>query len=312
MSCSQETNNMTAYQRRDWLEEVYCAEEQELEELGLSLDRTYMNVQEVLLRNYPEDKDPYTELKTQKGMLADQYVVEIRFALCNLDCPYCDVIKRREASREINARQLYKLIHDEIEKKATRTPTAIVFTGGEPCLQYLQPFLWLLASKQAKEKQEKISLLPRVLETNGYGRWDKEYGMSDPQRAAFNWITLYPHQTEQGKRTLVWNNDNMKYVDEVIAIWPKAMYGETWDAETLALFFNYMQGQGRVAERNMAKKGYIPMYVANQNPPLEEIHKIGTSLQWQQERQQKFERAGIVVDAANKHVDNTNLKIQVI
>lgn len=110
-----------------------------------------------------------------EGFHAGLPVVFIRFAGCNLKCPFCDTDFSSFRPMAINE------IIDEIVKHPAPT---VVFTGGEPTLQPLEPLVDALhgqgykvhietnGTKEISADIDWVTCSPKIVSENGTSRYD--------------------------------------------------------------------------------------------------------------------------------------------
>lgn len=115
----------------------------------------------------------------------------VRFAGCNLTCPFCDT---KASWNEKNATQ--DLSPDELVQilcSPEHNTSIVVFTGGEPCMQ-----------EQLQELCDKIALRNRFicLETNG--TLEVPYGI--------NWVTCSPKPQANYQINMLCKPNELKYV----------------------------------------------------------------------------------------------------
>lgn len=87
---------------------------------------------------YKEVRYPVVEIFNSiqgEGSMVGMPVTFVRFAGCNLSCPWCD--SKKTWKKDANMMS----VADIVEKCDKNT---VVFTGGEPCLQDLQPLITVL------------------------------------------------------------------------------------------------------------------------------------------------------------------------
>lgn len=89
-----------------------------------------------------------------EGFYAGQASVFVRFAHCNLKCPFCDT-EFQTIAYSFNKLELESFVLTLLEKEQVASKPNIVFTGGEPTLQLC-------------ENEPLFDGFYRCVETNGY------------------------------------------------------------------------------------------------------------------------------------------------
>ena len=117
-----------------------------------------------------------------EGFHAGKPAVFVRFAGCNLACPFCDT--DFSVSREMTAEEIAQ------EVAGCGEPRIIVLTGGEPALQVDEAFLDALRRRVP---------VPIHIETNG----------TRPLPAGIDWVTCSP---KQGSEVVLKQADEVKVV----------------------------------------------------------------------------------------------------
>lgn len=122
----------------------------------------------------------------------------IRFAGCNLSCPWCDT----DCSEKMEYTEID--IFEEINNNQYHQCKNVILTGGEPTLQNL-----LSLCKRLKCHGYYIAI-----ETNGTHSL-QEYGHNKHGRGLLNWVTVSPKE-----RPLRVNCE----IDELKIIWPSPIF----------------------------------------------------------------------------------------
>lgn len=107
-----------------------------------------LNTQEPESRDYREDGsleivgDPWYTLQGE-GPFAGRPAVFVRLAGCNLQCPWCDTDYTTDRKRWGEKDLSEKIINDTLpdDKPSQYRKNLIVFTGGEPFRQNLEPLV---------------------------------------------------------------------------------------------------------------------------------------------------------------------------
>lgn len=89
-----------------------------------------------------------------EGFYAGQASVFVRFAHCNLQCPFCDT-EFQTIAYSFNKLELESFVLALLEKEQVASKPNIIFTGGEPTLQLC-------------ENEPLFDGFYRCIETNGY------------------------------------------------------------------------------------------------------------------------------------------------
>ena len=113
-----------------------------------------------------------------EGFNVGEPAIFIRFAGCNLKCPWCDT----------DHSEKMLLTVEEIMERLMPFPTApIILTGGEPTIHALRPLL-----QHIHAVYEKLDYTPFIaIETNGIWDWGHPFSMCY-NAGLINWITVSP------------------------------------------------------------------------------------------------------------------------
>jgi organic radical activating enzyme len=101
-----------------------------------------------------------------EGRNAGRSAVFVRFAGCNLRCPFCDT--DHEPYKEMTGQE----IDSEIQRLAPDKRTLVIFTGGEPLMQL-------------NDGEELAKGYPRAIESNGMLSLPSWWSAND-------WLTISP------------------------------------------------------------------------------------------------------------------------
>lgn len=122
-----------------------------------------------------------------EGLWTGKPMAFVRFAGCNLKCEFCDT--DHSVRKEMTSLEIFK----EVSKYPT---SRLVLTGGEPCIQNLQPLINLLSDRFTLH-----------IETNGML----------PVPSGISWITVSPKNDNL-------NNETMDKCNEVKFLYAKSQY----------------------------------------------------------------------------------------
>lgn len=114
-----------------------------------------------------------------EGAHAGRACVFLRFAVCNLQCAWCDTDFRAEGATRMSADEIVQKLLD-IDRHGARM---VVVTGGEPTLQWDETLAHALASAGFKVH----------MESNG----------TRPLRAPVDWFTVSPKPQFHRKRDVL-------------------------------------------------------------------------------------------------------------
>jgi organic radical activating enzyme len=114
-----------------------------------------------------------------EGRFVGTKAVFIRFAVCNLDCLFCDEKIKYKNVKEYKATELLEIIMDEYRN----TNNTIILTGGEPMMEIDSDLITIL---KASGKQIHI-------ETNGFEH-NNSFGLL--HEGEIDFITYSPKQKE--------------------------------------------------------------------------------------------------------------------
>lgn len=128
-----------------------------------------------------------------EGSMLGMPVTFIRFAGCNLKCPWCDT---KESWGGVKGVKVESLNIDDIIAKCNMA--IVVLTGGEPCLQPLEPLI------DALHKKEKFV----CIETNGT--------LSTPTNA--DWVVCSPKPPQYLIHGACFFNELKYVVDDEFAL----------------------------------------------------------------------------------------------
>lgn len=155
-----------------------------------AIDGTLMNkADKVEMLNGKNTKYPVAEIFDSiqgEGSMIGMPVTFVRFSGCNLNCPWCDATAVWQKPGTM-------MTAEEIALKCNRN--IVVFTGGEPCLQPLEPLIDLL------HLNEKLV----CMETNG----------TLPTPEEMDWVVCSPKPPEYTINGKCFFNELKYVVDDV-------------------------------------------------------------------------------------------------